>query len=71
MFGKHIGQLNVYVATNTSERLIWSQSGNQGDRWMFTQNTLQAEHPFKVLKLDQILSSYLHSHKCKKLITLI
>jgi len=49
MFGKHIGQLNVFQATNSSEMLVWSLSGNQGDKWMFTQATLQAEDRFKFI----------------------
>jgi len=48
MFGKHIGQLNVYIASDSTEKLFWSQSGNKGDQWMFAQTTLQASHLFKV-----------------------
>lgn len=48
MFGKHIGQLNAFLATNSSEMLVWSLSGNQGDKWMFAQTTLQAKNRFKV-----------------------
>ncbi|XP_068718037.1 uncharacterized protein [Montipora capricornis] len=49
MFGKHIGQLNVYIATNTSETLIWSKAGNQGDHWMFAQIDLTAKYTFKFI----------------------
>lgn len=48
MFGKHIGQLNAYMATDSSETLVWSMSGDKGDHWMFAQTTLQANHRFKV-----------------------
>lgn len=48
MFGAHTGQLNVYLATNTSEKITWSQSGNQGDRWNFVQIIMTAKHTFKV-----------------------
>lgn len=59
MFGKHIGQLNVFQATNSSEMLVWSLSGNQGDKWMFTQATLQAEDRFKVCLLKSVSSHIL------------
>lgn len=48
MFGKHIGKLNVFIATNSSETLVWSLSGNKGDKWNFAQTTLQANNRFKV-----------------------
>ena len=57
MFGKHIGQLNVFQATNSSEMLVWSLSGNRGDKWMLAQATLQAKDRFKVC-LTSMLDIY-------------
>ena len=48
MFGKHIGKLNAYMATDSWETIVWSLSGNRGDSWMFAQTTLQYYRRFKV-----------------------
>ncbi|XP_078369213.1 uncharacterized protein LOC144653157 isoform X3 [Oculina patagonica] len=49
MFGKHIGQLNVFMASSSSETLVWSVSGNKGDKWNFAQTTLQENNRFKFI----------------------
>lgn len=69
MFGKHTGQLNVYIATNTSETLTWSQSGNQGDRWMLAQTTLTSQLTFKVKlkrKVDKVFLFYLPGNEYER-----
>lgn len=48
MFGKHIGELIVYMATHSSETIVWHVSGNQGNSWLLAQTTLQADSRYKV-----------------------
>lgn len=61
MFGKHIGELIVYMATHSSETIVWHVSGNQGNSWLLAQTTLQADSRYKVqlmTQLDDQISSY-------------
>ena len=37
MYGEDIGSLNIYIGAMKSEEKVWSQQGNQGDRWIFAQ----------------------------------
>ena len=37
MYGEDIGSLNIYIGVMKSEEKVWSQQGNQGDRWIFAQ----------------------------------
>ena len=37
MKGKDIGSLNVFIQTNQSRSLVWSQAGDTGANWLFGQ----------------------------------
>ena len=50
MYGGQVGSLNVFINTNYSEVSIWSQTGNQGDKWMFGQVSIRKKEPYKVRK---------------------
>ncbi|CAF4812517.1 unnamed protein product, partial [Rotaria sp. Silwood2] len=53
MFGINIGQLNVYVSTNTSNNdtrtLVWSRGANVGDVWRKAQVSTQYIVPFRII----------------------
>ena len=59
MFGQHTGSLNVYIKKNSShvEQLVWQQKGNQGNRWIFAQTTVNASSAFKVKVLCSTLTA--------------
>ena len=48
MYGKDTGKLNVYVKTNQTEQLVWSEAGDKGDEWLFGQTALSANNTFQV-----------------------
>ena len=48
MQGKDVGNLNVYIRAKSSQTQIWSQEGNQGNRWLFAQVPIYHIYPFKV-----------------------
>ena len=48
MHGSDIGKLNIYLKTNQSETLVWSLSGDQGNRWRFGQTALNSPSLYKV-----------------------
>ena len=48
MHGVHIGSLSVYLSTNQSEKLVWRQSGDKGNRWRFGQAALYSPGRYKV-----------------------
>ena len=48
MQGKDVGKLNVYITANFSQNQIWSQEGNQGNRWLFAQVPIYHVSPYKV-----------------------
>lgn len=48
MYGSGMGTLNVYLKTGTARQLMWSLSGNQGQRW------LQGFFPFQSNVTHQI-----------------
>ena len=37
MKGQDIGSLNVFIQTNESRNLVWSQAGDRGTNWLFGQ----------------------------------
>ena len=37
MKGQDIGSLNVFIQTNESRSLVWSQAGDKGGSWLFGQ----------------------------------
>lgn len=37
MKGQDIGSLNVFIQTNESRSLVWSQAGDKGANWLFGQ----------------------------------
>ena len=51
MYGTGVGTLNVYIKTgpgNTSEQLVWTNSGNQGDSWIQGQAPIYSTKMFRV-----------------------
>ena len=53
MLGSGIGKLNVYVREefnheNEKEFLIWSNSGNQGKKWLLSQAPVSSKVPYRV-----------------------
>lgn len=50
MKGRHIGSLNVYLATTygNMENLIWAKSGNQGKEWNKAMVSLTSNVDFQV-----------------------
>ena len=48
MYGSNIGNLSIYLKTNQSEKLVWSLSGDQGNRWRFGQTALNSTRWYKV-----------------------
>lgn len=49
MYGRNIGELNIILKTNITERPVWHQGGkDHGDKWIFAQTPIQDERPFKV-----------------------
>jgi hypothetical protein len=53
MYGANIGQLNVYINTNTSSNdtrtLIWSRGANVGDVWRKAHVSTESTEPFRVI----------------------
>lgn len=53
MFGVNIGQLNVYINTNTSDNntrtLVWSRGANVGDVWRKAHISTEYSTPFRVI----------------------
>ena len=53
MYGQHIGQLNVYSNTNTtnndSRTLLWSRGTNIGDAWRKAHVSTEYTVPFRVI----------------------
>ncbi|CAF4044180.1 unnamed protein product, partial [Rotaria sordida] len=53
MYGRNIGQLNVYVSTNTSNNdtriLVWSRGANVGDVWRKAHISTEYTVPFSVI----------------------
>lgn len=37
MWGRHVGDLSVYVNTNQTIEKVWSRSGSTGQEWRFGQ----------------------------------
>lgn len=49
MYGRHIGELNIIIKTNKSEKLVWRQGRkDHGDKWIFAQTPIQYDSPYKV-----------------------
>ena len=48
MQGKDVGKLNVYITANSLQTQIWSQEGNQGNRWLFAQVPIYHTSPYQV-----------------------
>ncbi|XP_031559294.1 MAM and LDL-receptor class A domain-containing protein 2-like [Actinia tenebrosa] len=40
MWGRHVGDLNVYIMTNQTRIKMWSRSGDAGPKWRFGQTTI-------------------------------
>ena len=60
MYGKDIGTLNIYIEAVNSEKKVWSQQGDQGDKWIFAQvpvNLGEHERQFQV-KRYCVLTKY-------------
>ena len=61
MYGSSIGKLNVYlrktsVGKTLSNDIMWSLSGNQGDKWLQGRFTLQVKTTYQVcFRLVQLL----------------
>lgn len=53
MYGRNVGQLNVYVNTNisnnSSRALLWSRGANVGDVWRKAQVSTEYTVPFRVI----------------------
>jgi len=53
MFGEHIGKLNIYVNTNTSNNdsrsLLWSHGANIGDVWRKARIPLELTLPYRII----------------------
>jgi hypothetical protein len=53
MYGRDIGQLNVYVGTNSSgneiRTLLWSRGANIGDVWRKTHIPTEYTEPFHII----------------------
>lgn len=49
MYGRNIGELDVILKTNKTERLVWRQEGkDHGDKWIFAETPIQDDRPYKV-----------------------
>jgi len=48
MYGKSIGQLNIYTKTASAQSLAWSKSSNQGNEWVIGQATVSSAQSFQV-----------------------
>ena len=55
MYGRDTGSLNMYIKTNDTEKLVWSDHGNQGNRWLFGQTPLRASSTYKVIIIQIII----------------
>ncbi|XP_031570827.1 uncharacterized protein LOC116305127 isoform X2 [Actinia tenebrosa] len=49
MKGIHIGTLNIYSKRNSSRQLLWTRSGNKGDKWLYGQIGYNSTETFKIL----------------------
>ena len=51
MYGTDIGTLNVYANATDSNHtsLLWSQSGNKGDEWLFGRVNIRSQTSFRML----------------------
>ncbi|CAF3880634.1 unnamed protein product, partial [Rotaria sp. Silwood1] len=53
MYGRNIGQLNVYMSTNTSGNdthpLVWSRGANVGNVWRKAQISTEYKDPFYIV----------------------
>lgn len=49
MYGESTGTLNVYIKeTDGKSTLVWSKSGDQGDKWIEAKLTLESKLDYKV-----------------------
>lgn len=48
MYGGEIGSLNVFIKIKDSETKVWSQQGNQEDRWIYAQVSIKEKRQFQV-----------------------
>jgi hypothetical protein len=66
MYGRDIGQLNVYVNLNTSDNnsriLLWSRGANVGDVWRKAHVATEFQVPFRVIFEGVIGNGYLVSN---------
>ncbi|KAL5006372.1 hypothetical protein ScPMuIL_015178 [Solemya velum] len=49
MYGADIGSLNIYRKENQANRLLWSLSGDQGQRWTKQSISVQSSGPFQIV----------------------
>ena len=61
MRGAHIGTLNVYKRVGNVKSLLWSLTGDQGEKWLKNTVSLTASNGFYVSVLPSFLPSFLPS----------
>ena len=69
MYGQNIGQLNVYINTNTTNNdtrtLLWSRGANIGDVWRKAHISTEYTVPFRVIFEGLIGNGHEVSSKCQ------
>lgn len=72
MYGRDMGQLNVYINTNVSNNdsrtLVWSRGANVGDVWRKARIPTEYSIPFRVVFEGVVGSGPLVSHSMLNLI---
>lgn len=49
MFGSGIGDLNVYIRSDGSDRKVWGLSGDAGNNWYMAQAPIASPKPFSIV----------------------
>ena len=50
MYGRNMGSLNIYAKpTETNATLLWTQSGDKGDQWLYGRVNFKSSRTFRLI----------------------
>ena len=58
MYGRDMGTLNIKIKWNKKEKVLWQKSGNQGNKWMKLQTSIESIKEYSV----SLLNAFRHSN---------
>ena len=67
MYGRDIGTLNIYahVTESNDTILLWTQSGNKGDQWLYGRVNIKTSKSFRLIVEGIRGPGYLSDIACK------